>query len=399
MRGNAGPIAFNRPYLNGREGAYVAEAARSGRIAGDGPFTARCTSLLERELGAPRVMLTSSCTSALEMAANLTGVGPGDEVIVPSFTFVSTAGAFALRGATPVFVDIRPDTLNLDEEQISAGLTERTRVIVPVHYGGVGCEMDTIGAIAAEHGLLVVEDAAQGIGAAYRGRALGAIGDLGCMSFHETKNLGCGEGGAIVLGAEKWLERAEILLQIGTNRSQFLRQEVNEYTWVDLGSFCLLSEVSAAYLLAQLEAIREVTASRRAAWAGYHERLAELEHAGLLRRPIVPEHCAHNGHTYHLLLPTAAMAKRLIGDLRGGGIGAAIHYVPLHSSPAGRRLGRTAGKLKVTERIARTLVRLPLWSGMGDAELDRVCAAVAASVTRASARRRRREPAADALTS
>jgi dTDP-4-amino-4,6-dideoxygalactose transaminase len=388
MRGNAGPIGFNRPYLNGREDAYVAEATRSGRLAGDGLFTARCTTLLEHELGAPRVMLTSSCTSALEMAANLCGAGPGDEVIVPSFTFVSTASAFALRGATPVFVDIRPDTLNLDEEQISAALTDRTRAIVPVHYAGVGCEMDTIGAIAAEHGLLVIEDAAQGIGAAYRGHALGAIGDFGCISFHETKNLGCGEGGAIVLGDEKWLERAEILLQIGTNRSQFLRREVDQYTWVDLGSFCLLGEVSAAYLLAQLESIHEVTASRLAPWNAYHERLAELEHAGLLRRPIVPEHCAHNGHTYYLLLPTAAMAKRLIADLRGDGIAAAIHYVPLHSSPAGRQLGRTAGKLRVTERIARTLVRLPLWNGIGDAELDRVCEAVAASVTRASAKRR-----------
>ncbi len=361
-------VPFNRPHMTGRELAYIAEAHQNNMLAGDGPFTAKCGGWLEARTGTRKALLTHSCTAALEMAAILADIQPGDEVIMPSFTFVSTANAFVLRGGVPVFVDIRPDTLNVDESRIEAAITPRTRAIVPVHYAGVGCEMDRILDIARRHGLLVIEDAAQGLMSEYRGRSLGAIGDFGTVSFHETKNVISGEGGALFVNHERFLERAQIVRAKGTNRASFFRGEVEKYTWVDIGSSYLPGEIIAAFLWAQLEEADSITARRIELWNQYHERLEGCEKSGRIRRPVVPSSCRHNAHMYYVLLPSAQHRTRLIARLRARDIGAVFHYVPLHSSPAGRRFGRTAGAMENTDGVSARLLRLPLWLGL-DAEV------------------------------
>ena len=369
-------IPFNKPYMTGRELDYIAEAHANGHLSGDGPFTKRCNAWLETTTGARRALLTHSCTAALEMSALLLDLEPGDEVIMPSFTFVSTANAFVLRGAVPVFVDIRADTLNIDENLIEAAITPKTRAICVVHYAGVGCEMDAILAIAAQHRIAVVEDAAQGILSTYRGKPLGAIGALGALSFHETKNIIAGEGGALLVNDERFVERAEIIREKGTNRAQFFRGQVDKYTWVDVGSSYLPSEILAAFLAAQIEDAGRITAERLAIWERYHAALAPYEARGLLRRPIVPVHCRHNAHMYYVLLADLATRTRFIDALRGAGIHPVFHYVPLHSAPAGRRYGRTCGELAVTDRVSDSLVRLPLW--LPDLDQARVIEAVEA---------------------
>jgi dTDP-4-amino-4,6-dideoxygalactose transaminase len=373
-------IPFNRPYATGDEFGYIQEAIDNLHLSGNGPFTERCSRWMQEHLGCERALLTFSCTSALEMAMLLAGIGPGDEVVVPSFTFPTTAGAVALRGAVPVFVDIREDTLNLDERLVEAAVTSRTRALLPVHYAGVACSLDALAAICARHGLAMVEDAAQGFSATYRDRPLGTIGDLGALSFHETKNLICGEGGALLVNRADWVERAEVLQEKGTNRSQFLRGQVDKYTWVDLGSSFLTSEINAAFLWAQIQHAEKILARRMAIWSVYHERMAPLEEAGLLRRPVIPAECSHNAHMYYLLLGDRARRDRLIEALAAQNIHALFHYVPLHSSVAGRRYGRVAGELPVTDRTSDTLVRLPLWFEMSDADVERVCAAVQAAL-------------------
>jgi dTDP-4-amino-4,6-dideoxygalactose transaminase len=325
--------------------------------------------------GAKRALLTHSCTSALEMSALLCDVGPGDEVILPSYTFVSTACAVALRGATPVFVDIRPDTLNLDAALIAPAITKRTKAIFTVHYAGIGSDPPAMQKVAAAHGLRLVEDAAQCHGASYCGRALGSFGDLATLSFHATKNITSGEGGALLINNEDLIERAEIIWEKGTNRKQFVRGQVDKYTWVDLGSSYLPSEVSAALLLAQIDKTEEITRARLAIWHRYHDALADLETAGLLRRPVVPEGCSHNGHIYYVLLPTAEKRDATLRVLANAGVKAQFHYVPLHLSPAGRTYGRAHGDLPVTCDLAARLLRLPLWYGM-DAEVESVIAAL-----------------------
>jgi len=347
--------------MTGRELEYIAEAHAKGHLSGDGLFTKRCHAWLEQTTGTRRALLTHSCTAALEMSALLLDLVPGDEVIMPSFTFVSTANAFVLRGAVPVFVDIRADTLNLDENLIEAAITPKTRAICVVHYAGVGCEMDAIGAIAARHGLAVVEDAAQGVLSTYCGKPLGTIGELGALSFHETKNVISGEGGALLVNDERFVERAEIVREKGTNRSQFFRGQVDKYTWVDVGSSYLPSEILAAFLAAQLEDAERITAARLAIWDRYHATLKPYEARGLLRRPIVPEHCTHNAHMYYVLLRDLETRTRFIAMLRETGVHPVFHYVPLHSAPAGRRYGRASGELAITDRTSDCLVRLPLW--------------------------------------
>jgi dTDP-4-amino-4,6-dideoxygalactose transaminase len=360
----------------GRELDYIAQAVHGGQLAGNGPFTRRCQEWLEERYGARRVLLTHSCTAALELAALLCDLEPGDEVVLPSFTFVSTANAFVLRGARPVFVDVRPDTLNLDETRIEAAITERTRAVVPVHYAGVGCDMEAILAVARRHGLRVVEDAAQGLGASFDGRCLGTLGDLGCWSFHETKNFISGEGGALVVQDESLAERAEILREKGTDRARFLRGEVDKYTWVDLGSSYLPSELVAAYLFAQLERSAEIMEKRRRIFEVYRAELADLEAKGLVRLPAVPERCCHNGHMFYLLLPTERQRDALIECLAAAGINAVFHYVPLHESPMGRRFGYAPGDLPVTESASRRLVRLPCFFELGEDQQAQVIAGV-----------------------
>jgi dTDP-4-amino-4,6-dideoxygalactose transaminase len=386
LRGlTAGPsfpmsIPFNRPAVLGKELANIADALSSGHLSGDGAYTRRCNEWLAQRLQASRALLTHSGTAALEMAAILANVGPGDEVIMPSFTFVSTANAFVLRGATPVFVDIRPDTLNLDEQQLDAAVTERTRVIVPVHYAGVACEMDAIISTARRHDLLIVEDAAQALGSTYDGRPLGTIGDLGAISFHETKNIISGEGGALLLRDSNLVERAEIIREKGTNRSAFFRGQVDKYTWVDVGSSYLPSEIIAAFLLAQLEEADNLTERRRQVWLRYHEAFEPLEASGIARRPIVPARCGHNAHLYYLILPSLDARTALIETLKARGIAALFHYVPLDNAPAGRRFGRAVGELAVTHDMADRLVRLPVWPFMTDEEVDRVIESVNGAV-------------------
>ena len=364
-------IPFNRPYMTGKELWYISEAHHTGQLAGDGSFTRRCHRWLEGQVGCRKALLTHSCTAALDMAALLADLQPGDEVILPSFTFVSTANAFVLRGAVPVFVDIRPDTLNLDESLVEAAVTSRTRVVVPVHYAGVGCALEAIEAIASRHRLLVIEDAAQGLLASYRGRPLGSWGQLAAVSFHETKNVISGEGGALLVNDERFIERAEILREKGTNRSRFFRGEVDKYTWVDLGSSYLPGELIAAFLYAQLKEAEAITRRRRALWERYHEAFTQLEREEKARRPFVPPDCEHNAHMYYLLLPTAEARERLMGRLREDGIQTVFHYVPLDSSPAGRRFGRVHGPMTHTQSISSRLMRLPLWIGM-DADIESV---------------------------
>jgi dTDP-4-amino-4,6-dideoxygalactose transaminase len=376
-------IPFNKPYMTGRELSYIAEAHARGHLSGDGTFTGRCNAWLERRSGCRKALLTHSCTAALEMAAILADIGPGDEVIMPSYTFVSTANAFVLRGGVPVFVDIRPDTLNIDESRIAAAITSRTRAIVPVHYSGVACEMDAIMAIAAEHGLLVIEDAAQGTMASYKGRPLGSIGHLGALSFHETKNITSGEGGALLVNDARLVERAEIVREKGTNRGQFFRGQVDKYTWVDIGSSYLPGEIIAAFLWAQMEEAEEITAQRLALWARYHEALAALEVAGHARRPIVPPECRHNAHMYYLILASLEKRTAFIARLKDQGIQAVFHYVPLHSSPMGRKLGRSAADMRNTVEMSNRLVRLPFWLGL-EAEHDRVVEEIIAAAERSA---------------
>jgi len=356
-----GAIPFNRPYMSGRELEYIAEAHANGHLSGDGAFTKRCHAWLERTTGTRKALLTHSCTGALEMAALLLDLAPGDEVIMPSFTFVSTAHAVVLRGAVPVFVDIRADTLNLDENLIEAAITPRTRAICVVHYAGIGCEMDSILAIARRHGLIVIEDAAQGILSTYKDKPLGAIGELGALSFHETKNIISGEGGALLINDVRFAERAEIIREKGTNRSQFVRGQVDKYTWVDVGSSYLPGEIVAAFLAAQTEQAERITRERLAIWERYHTAFAELEAARRVRRPIVPPDCRHNAHMYYLLLRDLETRTAFIAAMRSAGIQCVFHYIPLHSAPVGLRLGRSAGKLPVTDDASERLVRLPFW--------------------------------------
>jgi dTDP-4-amino-4,6-dideoxygalactose transaminase len=366
-------IPFNRPYATGKELVYASEAQRNYHLSGDGLFTKRCHRWIEQQTGCARALLTHSCTSALDLAALLLDIQSGDEIIMPSYTFVSTANAFVLRGAVPVFVDIRQDTLNLDERLVEAAITTRTRAIAPIHYAGVACEMDALVAIAKRHDLRVVEDAAQGVMPRYKGRALGAIGDLGSFSFHETKNIMSGEGGSLLVREGELVLRAEIIREKGTDRGRFFRGEVDKYTWQDVGSSFLPSEITAAFLWAQFEQAERITSGRIANWQRYHELLAPLESQGLLRRPIVPAECQHNGHLYYVLLPSEADRQRVLDGLRQNGIGAVFHYVPLHSSPAGMRFGRAHGDLSLTTSLSQRLVRLPMWFGLNEAQQQRVC--------------------------
>lgn len=352
--------------MTGKELFYIAEAHFNQMLAGDGPFTKKCHDWLEQETGAQKALLTHSCTAALEMAAILADIQPGDEVIMPSYTFVSTANAFVLRGGVPVFVDIRPDTLNIDETKIEAAITPKTKAIVPVHYAGVACEMDVIMDIAKRHQLLVIEDAAQGVFAKYKGKTLGTIGHLGCYSFHETKNVISGEGGALLVNDERFLHRAEIIREKGTNRSQFFRGQVDKYTWVDIGSSYLPGEVIAAFLWAQLEEAAAITARRLALWNEYHEQFSKAEADKKLRRPVVPSNCLHNAHMYYLLFESIDQRSRVINELQKSEIYAVFHYVPLHNSPAGKRYGRSQGEMTYTVSTSERLLRLPMWIGDGD---------------------------------
>jgi dTDP-4-amino-4,6-dideoxygalactose transaminase len=372
-------IPFNRPHLTGREFAYISEAIAAGQLGGNGRFTRRCQDWLQREVGCGRALLTHSCTAALEMAALLLDLQPGDEIIMPSFTFVSTANAFVLRGARPVFVDIRPDTLNIDETLVEAAITPRTRAIAVVHYAGVSCEMDAIMDIARRNGLVVVEDAAQGMLASYRDRPLGSIGDLAAFSFHETKNVISGEGGALLINDDRFRDRAEIIWEKGTNRSQFMRAEAARYTWIEAGSSFLPGELVAAFLWAQLENAHGTTAVRRSAWDRYERGCRPLEAYGV-RAPVVPDYATHNGHLFYLLLPPQVPRAEVLSALNQRGVNAIFHYVPLHDSPGGRRYGCVAGSMQVTDDVSARLIRLPLWAGLQEAEIDTVVAAVVESI-------------------
>jgi len=371
-------VPFNRVTLIGSELDYITEAVARAHLAGDGHFTRTCSETLERELSVPRVLLTSSCTHALEMCALLLDLAPGDEVIVPSFAFVSTVNAFVLRGATPIFADIRPDTLNLDERALESLITPRTRAIVALHYAGVACEMDEIMAVAARHGIAVIEDNAHGLFGAYRGRPLGAFGAFGTLSFHETKNLTCGEGGALLVNDPRFIERAEILRAKGTNRARFLRGQVDKYTWVDVGSSYLPSELSAAFLFAQLERWPDIQTRRRQLWDRYAAELAGWASARGVRLPIVPDHCDHSSHLFYLLMPDLDARQRLIAHLAGRGVNAVFHYQPLHLSTMGLARGGRAGSCPVTERVSDTLLRLPLYHGLSEEDQSHVIAATRA---------------------
>lgn len=382
MREDDKPIPYNWPYMTGKELYYIAQAHFHGRLAGDGPFTKRCHAWLEAHTGCLKALLTHSCTAALEMSALLFDLKPGDEVIMPSYTFVSTANAFVLRGAVPVFIDVRPDTLNIDERLIEAAITPRTRVIVPVHYAGVACEMDVIMGIAARYGLKVVEDAAQGLMAGYKGRPLGTIGHLGAYSFHETKNVISGEGGALLVNSSDLIESAEIRREKGTDRSRFFRGEVDKYTWQEVGSSYLPGELIAAFLWAQLEAAEHITQSRMQSWTRYHELLEPLESAGYLRRPIVPVECRHSAHIYYVLLAPDIDRKGVLKEMTLRGVSAIHHYVPLHSSTAGLRYCRTPGQMPVTDSLSERLIRLPLWMGLQDEQQVRVVDVLTGAVRR-----------------
>jgi dTDP-4-amino-4,6-dideoxygalactose transaminase len=371
-------IRFNRATLTGRELEYVAQAVANGHVSGDGPFTKRCHAALEEIVGARKALLTTSCTHALEMTALLLELGPGDEVIVPSFTFVSTVNAFVLRGARPVFVDIRPDTLNLDERLIERAITPRTRAILPVHYAGVACEMDAIADIASRHRLAVIEDNAHGLFGRYRGRPLGSFGALSTLSFHETKNITCGEGGALLINDPSFIERAEIVREKGTQRSQFFRGQVDKYTWCDIGSSYLPSDMLAGFLWAQLEARESIQGRRRQIWDTYAAALAGWADANDVRLPIVPPHCEQAYHMFYMLLPSLDVRQALIAHLKRRGVMAVFHYLPLHLSGMGRRLGGAPGDCPVTEDVSDRLLRLPFHNQLTDDDLRRVCEAVRA---------------------
>lgn len=365
-------IPFNKPSLIGRELEYIADAVKSGKISGDARYTQKCHSYFEETLGVPKVLLTTSCTHALEMAAILLALQPGDEVIIPSFTFVSTANAVVLRGATPVFLDIRPDTLNLDERLIEDRITPRTKAIVVVHYAGVACEMDTIMEVAARHNLAVVEDNAHGLFGTYKGKFLGTFGAMATQSFHETKNFTCGEGGALLINDPVLIERAEIIREKGTNRSRFFRGMVDKYTWVDIGSSYLPSDVLAAYLYAQLEARDEIQSRRKRIWNTYREHLGEWAALHGVRLPIVPDYCEHPYHIFYLLMPSLEMRQAFIEHLKSYGILSVFHYLPLHLSTMGRSFGGRAGDCPITEDISDRLVRLPLYNDLSHEQQMRV---------------------------
>jgi dTDP-4-amino-4,6-dideoxygalactose transaminase len=369
-------IPFNRPSLTGNEHRYIDEAIAAGQISGDGPFTKRCNRLLQSEIGAAKVLLTTSCTHALEMAALLLNTEPGDEVIVPSFTFVSTINAFILRGARPVFIDIRPDTLNLDERELERLITPRTRAVVLVHYAGVGCEMDAIMDVAARHNLVVVEDNAHGLFGKYKGRPLGSFGALATLSFHETKNFICGEGGALVINDPHYIERAEIIREKGTDRSRFFRGQVDKYTWVDVGSSYLPSDLLAAFLLAQLEAREQIQARRRQIWEQYNEHLAGWARNHGIQTPIVPEDCEQAYHMFYMLLPSLGLRRTFIAHLKDHGILSVFHYLPLHISKMGRQFGGKPGDCPVTEDVSGRLVRLPFYNSLSPSDQQRVIEAV-----------------------
>lgn len=363
-------IPFNYPYTTGKEFHYITQSLLGKRLAGDGPFTKRCSTWLEQHTN--RALLTHSCTAALEIGSLLLNIKPGDEIIMPSYTFVSTANAFVLRGGIPVFIDIRKDTLNMDESKIEAAITSKTKAIVPVHYAGVSCEMDAIMNIAKQHNLHVIEDAAQGVMATYKEKSLGSIGHLGAYSFHETKNIISGEGGALLVNDPSLTLEAEIIREKGTDRSQFLRGEVDKYTWQTIGSSFLPSEMIAAFLWAQLEEADKITKLRLDRWNYYHEQLLALERAGVLRRPIIPTECQHNAHMYYVLLAPEISRQMVLESLKQEGIHAASHYVPLHSSKAGKRYGKTYGSLALTDSLSARIIRLPLWVGLSTAQQDRV---------------------------
>lgn len=365
-------IPFNVPPYIGKEDKYIKQAIDSRKICGDGQFTKKCNEKFEKITGAKKVLMTTSGTSALEMAALLADIKPGDEVIMPSYTFVSTANAFVLRGATIVFVDIRPDTMNIDENLIEDVITEKTKVIVPVHYGGVACEMDTICDIAKRHNLVVVEDAAQGVMSFYKGRALGSIGDFGCYSFHETKNYSMGEGGAVLVNHEKNVERAEIIREKGTNRTKFFRGQIDKYTWVDLGSSYLQSELNCAYLYAQIENPDIINNDRLKSWNTYYELLTPLKEKGCIDLPVVPEDCVHNAHMFYIKTKDLEERSKLIAFLKENGIGAVFHYIPLHSSPAGQQFGRFHGEDKYTTKESERLLRLPMYYGLEKKDIEYV---------------------------
>lgn len=371
------PIPFNRPFIAGRELYYIAQAVTLGNLGGDGVFTQRCARLLEQRFDIGRVLMTPSCTASLEMAAMLCQLEPGDEVIMPSYTFVSTASAVARLGGIPKFVDIRPDTLNIDEMLIEPAITPRTRAIIPVHYAGVACEMDRIMGIAEAHGLVVVEDAAQGVNAFYRGRALGSIGHLGAYSFHETKNFICGEGGAFCVNDKTLLERAEILRDKGTNRRKFLRGEVDKYTWVDVGSSYVPSEIASAFLCAQLEQMEPISERRERAYENYRRLLQPLADEELLKLPTIPPECVSNHHIFYVLLPDQPTRDALLRFLKAREIMAVFHYVPLHDSPMGRTYGYQTGDLPVTENLAGRLIRLPFFYDLTPGDQERIAATVA----------------------
>lgn len=363
-------IVFNVPPYTGNELTYIAQAVEKQKICGDGEFTKKCNSWIEQRTGTAKCLLTTSCTHATELAALLAQIKPGDEIIMPAYTFVSTADAFVLRGATPVFVDIRPDTMNIDEKLIEEAVTERTKAIVPVHYAGIACEMDTIMDIAKRHNLLVIEDAAQGIMSTYKGKALGTIGDFGAFSFHETKNYSMGEGGALLIRDEKYVEEAEILREKGTNRSKFFRGQIDKYTWVNYGSSYLPSDMNAAYLWAQLELADEINAHRLSLWNQYYEELAPLQERGILELPTVPEGCVHNAHMFYIKAKDLEERTELINFLKKNDILAVFHYIPLHTAPAGQRYGRFYGEDVYTTKESERLCRLPMFYKLTSEEVS-----------------------------
>ncbi|MCR5591266.1 MAG: dTDP-4-amino-4,6-dideoxygalactose transaminase [Lachnospiraceae bacterium] len=369
-------IPFNVPPFVGDEIRYIQDAVNDRKICGDGKYTKKCNAWLEEKLNVSKALLTTSCTHATEMAVMLSDIGQGDEVILPSYTFVSTADAAVLRGAVPVFVDVRPDTMNMDETLIEDAITDKTKAIICVHYAGVSCEMDTIMDIAARHGLTVIEDAAQAIGSTYKGRACGTIGEYGCLSFHETKNISMGEGGALLIRDADNLERAEIIREKGTNRSRFYRGEIDKYTWIDAGSSYLPSELNAAYLFAQFQAFDEIENSRMEAWNRYYGNLEELEKEGFLKRPVVPDGCVHNAHMFYVKVKDITERDNLISYLKEGKINTVFHYIPLHSSPAGIRYGRFSGEDKHTTLESERLLRLPMFYGITKEEVDQTCEAI-----------------------
>ncbi len=364
--------------MTGKELWYISQAHNYGHLSGNGPFTKKCQEWLEENLGIRKSLLTHSCTAALEMAAILAEIKPGDEVIMPSYTFVSTANAFVLRGGIPVFVDIRPDTLNMDETMIEAAITERSKAIVPVHYAGVACEMDAIMALAARYNLLVIEDSAQSILCSYKGKTLGSIGHMAAVSFHETKNIISGEGGTLLINDPRFIDRAEVIWEKGTNRTKFFEGVVDKYTWVDIGSSYLPGELISSFLWAQMEEAKAITEKRIALWNLYHKLLSPAEENGLLRRPVLSPHCSHNAHMYYIILPDSNRRSGLLKFLREKEIGAIFHYIPLHSSPAGKRFGRTSGVMKHTDDLSERIVRLPLWIGMNEGDIEYICNSIQA---------------------